>query len=79
MTYRTLLVLNIIDINLKKRRTFQYNLYAACSFEMSNAPPCRMSLMLLVPVDGSSNEMSIMSGRYMHESEISKTRAVAMI
>lgn len=46
---------------------------------MSNAPPCRMSLMLLVPVVGSSNEISIMSGRYMQESSISSTRAVAWI
>jgi hypothetical protein len=72
-------VLGTADINLGKRRTFQYNLYASCSFEISNAPPCRISLRLLVPVDGSSNEMSIMSGRYMHDISISSTRPVAWI
>jgi hypothetical protein len=68
-----------IQAMLQVRLTFQYNLWAACNLEMLNAPPWRMSLMLLVPVEASSNEMSIMSGRYMHESSTSRTRAVAWI
>ena len=38
-----------------------------------------MNLMLLVPVPASSNEMSITSGRYMHDSSMSSTLAVALI
>lgn len=38
-----------------------------------------MNLMLDVLVDESSNEMSMTSGRYMHESSMSSTRAVAWI
>lgn len=46
---------------------------------MSNAPPWRTSFRLLVPVATSSKEMSIMSGRYMHDKLTSSTRAVACI
>lgn len=59
--------------------TVQYSLCASCSFPISSELPCRMNLMLLVLVDGSSNEMSIMSGRYMHDSGVSSTFPVAWI
>ena len=59
--------------------TFQYNSYASWSLPKSNAEPCRMNLMLEVPVEESSNEISMTSGRYMQQSSISSTRAVAWI